>query len=129
MWEKAMLDICVYCEESAEELVAKGAANGVDEALRLVSLGDREALLCPDCRCKYAAWFDDELDELMFGPVTFPPGVLVVEHVCPELEFQGFPLEAATSILELTSVEGGEPGYLYATCPHCQVTVRSLAEG
>jgi len=122
--KEAILEICAYCEASKEEILASGKAKTDEDALRFVLIGEDTVLLCPDCREKYAAYVDDEMDELLNGPVTFPPGVTAVEHVCPELEFQGKNELEATSILEM--VRDGD--YYVATCPHCEVTVRSLAD-
>src|SRR4051812_44905872 len=122
---RVILTTCVYCEASKDEILARHPGLEPDMALRFVLIKENQVLLCPDCRKKHAAWFDEELDELMNGPVTFPPGVTAVEHVCPELEYQGMSAEDATSTLVLERRDGGGD-YIYATCPHCEVTVRSL---
>src|SRR5262245_6709708 len=120
-----MKPVCAYCETTAAEAIEAGLAANEDEALRFVLIGESQVLLCPACRKENAEWFDAEIDELLNGPVTFPPGVTALEHVCPEVEFNGGTPEQATLVLRLTERRGD---YLYATCPHCQVTVRSLTE-
>ncbi len=119
-----VLTTCVYCEDSIADILAKGTASTEEEALTFVVVGDARLLLCPDCRRTYAAHYDAELDELMTGPITFPPGVTAIQHTCPELEFQKKTETEATFVLTMGRV--GE--YYTATCPHCGVTVRSLAE-
>lgn len=94
-----------------------------EKDLRWVLIGDSQVLLCPRCRKENAAWYDEELDELLNDPVTFPPGVMAVEHVCPELEWRGKSAEEAIFILHLER----EGDYYEVACPFCDVRVRSLA--
>jgi hypothetical protein len=122
--KQVVLTACVYCERSQGEIIASGAAENEEEALRFVLIGESQVLLCPGCRAKYAAHYDEELDELLNGPITFPPGVTAIEHTCPELEFQGKTEAEATNVLVMER----KGDYYTATCEHCGVTVRSLAE-
>lgn len=118
------LDLCVYCEQKPEEIVAAGYAETIDEALLWVKVGQNRIQLCPDCRQKSAPEADEDYEKLLEGPIDFTPGVTAIEHCCPELEFQGKSEEEATTIIQMER----EGGYYWAKCPHCGVVVRSIAE-
>jgi hypothetical protein len=92
--------------------------------LRYVLIGPNRTKLCPDCIAKYAPPGADDLQKLLEGPITFPPGITAVQHCCPEKEFQGATEEEATFVIAMTK----EGEYYVGSCPHCNVVIRSLSE-
>ena len=122
-----MIDVptmCTYCERSLEELLESGAARTPEEALQYVLIGDHRTVLCPDCIAAHAPPGAADPQKMLDGPITFPPGVTEMEHCCPELEARGLDEALACFTLHMER----RHDYYVATCPHCGVTIRSLAE-
>lgn len=117
------LNLCVSCERSPDKLVELELAPNEDEALEWVLHQGQRKLLCMECRLKYFPSATTDLDKLLEGPIDFPPGVTVVEHTCPQLEYEG--KSEAEATLELKMERDG--AYYHTTCPYCNVSVRSLS--
>lgn len=121
---RVLLDLCVYCERTPTEIVEAGDAETDEDALAYAKIGENQVLLCPKCTDEYVPEPEIGLEELKKAPVSFPPGVTAVEHSCPALDEDGEAPQWSTFVLQMT--RNGD--YYSATCPHCGITVRSLAE-
>jgi len=119
---RVILDICVYCERKAAEIVADGDAEDEDTALAYVKILDNQVLLCPVCIEAHTKDVEQPFELPPNGPVTFPPGIRSIEHTCPVLEENGEAPQWATYTLQMRL--SGD--YYIATCDHCGITVRSL---
>lgn len=113
---------CVYCERNVAEVVAEEALKDPQDALDFYLVKRRRVLLCGPCHHKHAPKAPHAAAVDYDEPVTFPPGVTRIGHICPELIFGGYSEDDAT--VTLTLEPSGD--YLAATCPHCGILVRSL---
>lgn len=120
---RIILDICVYCERKAAEIVAEGDAEDEDSALVYVKVLENQVLLCPVCIEEHTMDVEQPFELPPNGPVNFPPGVRSIEHTCPALEENGDAPQWSTYTLDMP-LKGD---YYTATCQHCGITVRSLA--
>lgn len=119
---QATLDLCVYCERSSQELVDLGLSDSRDEALEWTKVGDYRILLCLACIYRFTDRLTQEQASFLEGPIIFPPGTEKIEHVCPELMYDGVPEEQAALTIEFIA----EPdGFLTGQCPFCGLVVKS----
>lgn len=122
---------CAYCERTAEEVAAEIAASRLEridqeEALRFVMVGNNRVLLCPEDRGGRKPLSEEEMWDLLNSPISLPAGITSIQHKCPLMEMDGFSEEEYTVQLELVPDEE-HPGFLYAHCAECGMTVKSQA--
>ncbi len=114
---RELLSVCAYCERDEAQIAS-------ENALVFVNIGGTRVLLCLDCRQEKPAMSEDEMWELLNAPIDLPPGITALQHHCPMLEYDGFDKAEATSTLELIP-DDDKPGFLYAHCGECGMSVRS----
>ena len=118
------LGLCVYCERSPEELVAAGEAVDFESALHYALVSESRIVLCVECLSRFTSPGAADPARLQYAPITFPPGITAFDHYCVALEDGGLPEAYCEFTLEFTR----DGSYFVASCPHCGVRVRSLAE-
>ncbi|MEN9935411.1 MAG: hypothetical protein RLZZ387_1990 [Chloroflexota bacterium] len=119
-----LLGLCVYCERSPAELVAAGEAVDYESALHDALVSESRIVLCTECLSRFTSPGAADPVRLQRAIITFPPGITAIDHYCVALEDDGLP----EAYCEFTMEFERQGTYFVASCPHCGVRVRSLAE-